>query len=534
MKLYLFSSSTLVLFLVACSPSTSESVVTVSQSNTPKPTITQAIPTATIKTDDDVERDEKKATAYAKVTMTEAAKATVRNLLGTARALTPTLTPSPTRTPTSTPSKTPHPSITPSITPTFDVSSIVTRTLSPPAQCPNENSELVVELSEFFEGPIENRGKIQPVLEFLNAGGSVQALGAAFEDHYSQHFEFYTKESFVHKDVTGDEVPEILLVANWRWFYILGCNGGEYQEMMQWNWDSTKAINILFVEDLNINGIPEIVIYAVGCHGDKCQNVLMFEWNENDFDHIIKWEYDDPKSRCHEMGAPFDVQTEDIDGNGTIELILHSDSPYWADDFMFPFREETRICMWNGQSFSYYSTEFAPPEYRYQAVQDGDMASLAGKYDKALDFYQQAIFSDQLEWWSLDRRIHDFNLMIAHPKPTPDPSLAPEQAEYYSLAAYSRYRILLLHLLRGWGNEAQIVYETLLEKFPEGKYGHGYAEMATEFWVEYQISQDIATACNKAISYATEHPDEILTYLGSSYHGAQSLYYRPKDVCPFR
>ena len=40
-------------------------------------------------------------------------------------------------------------------------------------------------------------------------------------------------------------------------------------------------------------------------------------------------------------------------------------------------------------------------------------------------------------------------------------------------------------------------------------------------------------ACAAAIGYAAAHP-QILTPLGSDYHGAQSHRYVPADVCPFR
>jgi hypothetical protein len=40
--------------------------------------------------------------------------------------------------------------------------------------------------------------------------------------------------------------------------------------------------------------------------------------------------------------------------------------------------------------------------------------------------------------------------------------------------------------------------------------------------------------CAAAIQYAAEHPDEMLTPLGSDYHGWQSHIYVPVDVCPFR
>jgi len=63
--------------------------------------------------------------------------------------------------------------------------------------------------------------------------------------------------------------------------------------------------------------------------------------------------------------------------------------------------------------------------------------------------------------------------------------------------------------------------------------------MSTEFWNEYQTSENIEQACAKAIAYATNNPVDVLEYLGNGeysrmYFGSQSLIYEPKDVCPFK
>jgi hypothetical protein len=231
----------------------------------------------------------------------------------------------------------------------------------------------------------------------------------------------------------------------------------------------------------------------------------------------------------------------DTDGNGTLELVLKQDIPILSEYSMFlPWRKEERTCMWDGGAFVLTHVELSPPEYRFQAVQDGDRASLAGEYDKALELYQQAIFSDKLDWWTFERRVHEIGVYGQEfvIKPTPIPSLLPDPLEYPNLAAYARFRILLLHLLRGYLPEAQTVYATLQEKFPAGQPGHAYAELAAAFWDEYQASQSMGLACGKAIEYATAHPVEILAYLGNSdysetYFGQQSLDYQPEDVCPF-
>lgn len=223
--------------------------------------------------------------------------------------------------------------------------------------------------------------------------------------------------------------------------------------------------------------------------------------------------------------------------------MLEQAIPIWSEyEDGLPWRKETRICAWNGELFVLTHTKIeGPPEYRFQAVQDGDRATVAGDYTKALDLYQQAIFSDKLEWWSQERRIYEITIYGDKrvSKPTPIPSLLPDPAEYPNIAAYARFRIMLLHVASGYLSDAQTVYDTLQAKFPPGQPGHAYAEMAVVFWDEYQRAHSFEQACSKAIEYAAANPAAILAYLGNGeyarmYYGDQSLEYKPEDVCPFR
>jgi hypothetical protein len=93
--------------------------------------------------------------------------------------------------------------------------------------------------------------------------------------------------------------------------------------------------------------------------------------------------------------------------------------------------------------------------------------------------------------------------------------------------------MILLHTFLGEMDAAQIQYETLQSKFPAGNPGHPYAEMTTGFREAYQSSGTMYAGCAAAIQYAAERP-EILTVLGSDYHGWQSHIYLPADICPFR
>lgn len=450
----------------------------------------------------------------------------------------PTMTPFPTRTATHEmtatpwPTPTPWPTLTPilesNFTPTLDVSSFVTRTPAPAAQCPVENPELIPN----FEPPTFTSEAVYKFfddgLDFLNSGGTRQAFIAWYQSHY-KHADRLIQEI----DVTGDGVPDLLVTeSNSLMAYL--CEGGQYRLTglvgETYHFNQPAIVN---VQDMNLDGVAEVIAIA----GDlRIRIVSVIEWDGNKFQTL------NPDLSLYFPHVCSDLLGEswayaiDTDHNGTLELVLKQGIPIWTEySDGLPWRKETRTCAWNGTMFVHTHTEYAPPEYRFQAVQDGDRAMSAGEYDIALDLYQQTIFNVELDWWTEERWHYEFQAHINDSlyKPTPLPSLLPDPAEYFYLAAYARFRIMLIHLLRGYLSDAEIVYNTLQEKFPAGQPGAEFAEMAALFWNEYKISSDMGLSCAAAIQYISNYPDILTTYLGDYYHGAQSPTYNPPDVCPF-
>jgi hypothetical protein len=318
-----------------------------------------------------------------------------------------------------------------------------------------------------------------------------------------------------------------------------------------WAGDNGSPATILALKDMNLDGLQEMVVYIGPAGLGSISGVQIIGWNGVALQSLITqtefwglyildgaragWIFMNGLGKnTHSFMDNWIIQ--DIDQNGTWELIVNGGLAIRGDDLEHgPYRAETDIYMWNGTGFALHSMDLDPPQYRFQAVQDGDRYVLFGQYDKALDLYQQAIFSDKLDWWSPERSEYDRDLFDALYSGQATPALpAPGLNEYPNLAAYARYRIMLLHIVRGWLPEAKTVYDTLQLKFQEWEEGHAYAEMAAAFWTEYQASQDIGQACNKAVEYATANTELTLTYIGSDYHGWQSHYYKPIDVCPFK
>jgi hypothetical protein len=397
------------------------------------------------------------------------------------------------------------------------------------------NPDLVFDLQEALSAPGNenpNAHFTQYVLDYLNSGGSVQAISSAINQN-SDHAD----SRFQAKDVTGDDIPE-LIFANGIGIDVFGCQNSTYQRIGLMTGGNKAGSSIIAVTDINLDGMAEIVSYLNGCMGDRCPFISVSEWNGNEFQELIL-DSASADGCSYPLVAPFGVKVQDIDSNGTKEIILFNNGNPWPDND-FPYRQETRTCMWNGKNIVVFDDEFDPPYYRFQAVQDGDRAFLAGKYTQALDFYQEAIFSDRLEWFTRERWRHDFEVYRTNyfsspdePTPTADPSLVPDPNEYPYLAAYSRYRIMLLNVTQGFLKDAETVYDTLLEKFPPGNPGNFFAQMASAFWNEYQSSQSIGQACSQAIAYAADYP-EILRYLGDWDRGVQSMHYTPEVICPLK
>jgi hypothetical protein len=440
-----------------------------------------------------------------------------------------TQTPLPSSTPTS--SITPLPTI-PTFTSTFDVSTIVTVTPAPKAECPQENPypEKDFDLFNFVEGG-NYKNTQEAILWLLNNYGPKVLV------NYEKN-EGAPPEEFAFQDFTNDGVPELALrlTIGLTTFDIFGCRDYQYQDLLSIPSNDLDYAPIFFsIKDDNKNGIPELTILS-GYASQGGHSFEVYEWDGEKFANILSpFLPNNPDSKFLLVEATGQIHYEDIDKDSFNELILDSGVPVWEIYWEgLPWRNKRTYYKWNGQEYVPYQIEFTQPEYRFQAIQDGDLAFSQNEYAKALSLYQAAIFSDKLKGYSLEIRDNLRAQWEARYGTTPTPTPYPATLdEYPKLAAYAYFRIVLLHLVQNHEPEATTVYNTLQQKFSSDPYGHPYVEMATAFWEAYQSTHKMYDGCAAAIEYAAEHP-EILTPLGSDYHGSQSHIYMPADVCPFR
>jgi hypothetical protein len=183
----------------------------------------------------------------------------------------------PTATQTSLPTQTPTASITPlptipTFTPTFDVSTIVTVTPAPKAECPKEDNSL--KLNFRFHDPLVDID--QEIPNFLNSGGDMKMITSELSKIYGQYYYRFT-------DITNDGMPDLIFNGFrklYDTFYILWCQNGRYSIFSGEDIIGVAMGNTIYeIVDMNKNGIPEIIIYKRGCTGGGCYNFFVGEWN---------------------------------------------------------------------------------------------------------------------------------------------------------------------------------------------------------------------------------------------------------------
>lgn len=319
-----------------------------------------------------------------------------------------TITPSSIPTNTSISTTTPTVTITPlptipTFTPTFDASTILTVTPAPKAECPQINTAIRPEdyLPEKIDYPSSNVA--DKILEFLNEGGNGQSLVRKLDEIYAK-VEYSGGYDFL--DVTGDQVSEFLYIelTYTERPIAFSCKNGKYEILDILSGQPDFDFYEMKFGHLNSDGIPEIIVIGTGGVSFPISTIYLYGWNGKRFSILGQVN----------ILALRETQFRDIDGIGIKDIILIGDNPTCTSCSNFiPQRLKTIAYGWNGTNFVEISNEFTPPEYRFQAIQDADIAVIVGNYSKAVQLYSEAISNNALEWWSPERLTYEQH--IANP-----------------------------------------------------------------------------------------------------------------------
>ncbi len=224
--------------------------------------------------------------------------------------------------------------------------------------CPElVNNNVVLEIK-----PIEvsfSESYTDALVQYLNNGGNLLLL----QQQLKKLMHWFTVET---TDVTNDSVPEIIIRANWT--YIIECNNGKYQSLLEvephdlvYNYSPSVKTN----EDLNNNGIPELIIIKQFGGPYPIQNLIILEWDGKAFSNIIT--KDDicifhGIETCIKNGI-ISISNGSVEftliENGTKEVSILDGSEMQKDSSRYDDITPIKLLLrWNGNYYAIYYIEY--------------------------------------------------------------------------------------------------------------------------------------------------------------------------------
>ncbi len=458
---------------------------------------------------------------------------------------TPTPSATKTRMPTDTaqPFPTPWPEgFTPTVRPTPTRGLAPTVTLGAMQSCPapSQASVSVVRL----ENPVDYE---QMLLDQLAAAGELNTFKQKVKANDNMITERDMQIVLFQAEVNNDSAEESIIsirqpyeaegvlygpvgVSYRTAVFIFGCREHRYVTLHLLILDRKEIdlpSGLLAVEDLNGNGIKEIVVSTVENIGNRgIQNLFakVLEWNGAAFREVLL-----PDSQNHFAGRTIDsvVEFRDVDGNGTKEILVPR--KYWHDEAgvdceLGPDRNSSAVWMWEGDLYQYMWSEFAAPQYRFQAAYDGDYYSYLGLFRTAETMYLRAVFDSSLQPGSYVDWSRDGECPLAE-------NAKPDATEPQKIQAYARFRLVELLVRVGRVLEAQTHWDFLRTHFPIGAPGHIYSYLANAFWWEYVKEEDVSAACAVVKQEAEKNKAEVFGLFGA--YGQWNPGPTVDNICPF-
>jgi tetratricopeptide (TPR) repeat protein len=247
---------------------------------------------------------------------------------------------------------------------------------------------------------------------------------------------------------------------------------------------------LIEIDDLNGEGHTEIAFSSTSCGAHTCFTTVYIVASGTG-------QYQDLTSGGIEMSY-VEPSFVDWDGDGVRELIMYGGTI--GSVGAGPQRERTEVYKWDGTAYVLSETVYDYSNYLYFKVLDANQALLDANYEEAVALYREAIDNPNLDVWM-------------------------EEGERVELAAFSRYRLTLTHLLLGEVASAEATRDELLGAQPDSI----YAQVVNVFWDAYEREADLKVACEQVGEFAIERPETVEVLVD---YGYGNPTFTPEEVCP--
>lgn len=314
-------------------------------------------------------------------------------------------------------------------------------------------------------------------------------------------------------DVTNDGQVDYVM-ASGQAVAIQSCRTGNLQAIEQVTMSATgQTAQLLGVQDLNRNAIPEVVVAVSGTlvlwgvgqphvsAGMLGADIYILEWNGTGFS---RFNFFVPVMTAAELA--------DVDGNGTVEIVATSDFQpktdlenvlYWE---AYPWRKTVRTYAWTGTGYALMQTQRGPAEYTSQLMAE---ARETTDYATVLQIYGQVLQSPGLKGWTPELEAYKTAMAQYYlggqqgaAPVAPDPGLG--KSVVVVDQAWADYFVILRATAEGDLDLAKLYDSQLQSQFATVEAAQPVLGLAAAFWNEYSVSQDLSQACYQARVFAVQ------------------------------
>ena len=308
------------------------------------------------------------------------------------------------------------------------------------------------------------------------------------------------------EDVTGDGQRDVVVsYTNLQQppqgaLLIFTCNGSQYiLSHTVLSAEGGQTPRLLHIQDLNANGLHEVVYSSTQCGAHTCfEDLQILGWNNGVFEPLLAG------STADQPYPSFKLTDFDEDGIYDLEVVGTAIGSVGAG----PQRDQINIWKYDSASSRWAVAEqtLASSPFRIHLVHDAEAAMDRGEYLIASLLFQQVIEDDTLIEW------------------------ANEEQEYNTLAAYAYYKRIVAALFQSDRPGGLALYGEMAEIYEDSPQ-YGFVEMADAFLANSELIS-LEDSCTSAREYASSHPALVLDPLGSEVYGYANPDFAPADVCP--
>lgn len=382
------------------------------------------------------------------------------------------------------------------------------------ATCPKQGNS---DLPSVFPADDFELQKI--MLTYINQGGVPEQLFKRLKEIDTKYNRFEVSRI----DINGDGVNELLIsrtlleggIAE-SVFWIFQCTANKY-DVLYFN-SYMNDPRVIAIADLNGDGQNEIVIQNEWL-GSGCLEIF-------DIVELIS------ASAIHftgKLGLGFPCHTEfrlgglDVSGNREILFLGTSDIRYDAVGYIQRDFVDTYVL--KNHIYTLESHVYFPSPYRIYAIYDAQHALDDLDFNIAVQLYEKAAYDETLK--DTDAISYSSPLYAeTWPKNAPRKDYPKEYVVSFSL-----FRLMLLYIKSGQAQKTVDVLHDLDAKFPAGKPGSEFVDLANLFKKEFESSKGITLSCNAVADKITnKYPYLRLHFDWSTW---TVFYYTDQTICPY-